>query len=179
MVLRKNLLCEAHFAKTAVGDFVYHFQRVVHPLTSHEYLPDIMGGSLRWSDVRLTFENHDIVWHPDIAKNAFSLFGLQVNTVQTWPINKNVDSIIGIKLEFLCGVPKELSSIGIPGGWKVKIEVRILLQHNPPVVYITRKIPEDLRRHWLSREELCGPRENGGRPQASLLTMHNEWFWVC
>jgi hypothetical protein len=106
-----------------------------------------MRGSLRPSDARLTFENHDIVWHPYVSKYAFPLFGVQVNTAQIWLVNKNVDSIVAFELEILRGFHEEIGSIGIPGGRKFEIEVRILPQRNLPFVFITRKIPEN----FLSR----------------------------
>ena len=108
-------------------------------------------GKLRPSDVRLTFENHDIVWPPYVSKYAFSFFGLQVNTAQIWFVDKNVYSIVALKFEFLCGVLEETGSIGILGGRKVQIEVGILLQRDPPVVCITRKIPENFLSVWQSR----------------------------
>ena len=125
-----------------------------------------MGGSLRWSIVWLTFENQNTVLHPYVAKNAILLFGLhlQVNTAKIQLVNKNVDSILVLEYKISHGVLGELSPISIPGSWKVEIEMRILTQCDPPVVCITRKIPEDLRRHRLSREDLCSPRENEDRP---------------
>ena len=68
--------CRAHFASTALGAFVDHFQRVVRYLTSHEYLPDIRRESLRPTHVRPTFENHNIFWPPYVSKYAFSFFSL-------------------------------------------------------------------------------------------------------
>ena len=71
------------------------------------------------------------------------LFGVQVNMAQIWLVNKNGDSIVAFELKVIRGFLDETSSIGIPGGRKVEIEVRILPQRNPPFVGITKKIPEN------------------------------------
>lgn len=127
-------------------------------------------------DLAQTFEDHDAVQPPYIAKAPVCWFSFKEHPA--WPINKDIDSFRELAIcpdafDWRAGKPRRKFAF-FP--WEIGIKVRVLLERDTCAVPIAAKVPKEFRNGWSRTEYLLCVNETTGHHSISRCLRRTMMF---